>query len=255
MKTILFASGFCVGLLFLSGCASHGPAPSEAASRSASAIEQRPGLGTGFGERLDSPVRPTRFARQNQKTPDGTGRIYYNDSKGVAAMASAAGKARPLSHPLKVAGGLVSIGVKDARGRWLPGRYAGGFGFVEGREGERYEVLLKNESHARVEVVLSVDGLDVMDGQPASYQKRGYVLGAGESVLVDGFRTGPDAVAAFRFSSVADSYTAQRHQTARNVGVIGVAAFVEKGSDPWSSESWRRKTADPFPGRKWATEP
>ena len=66
------------------------------------------------------------------------------------------------------------------------------------------------------------------------------------SLEIDGFRKSEDEVAAFRFAKVRDSYAAQRGD-ARNVGVIGVAFFAERGDDWSSSEVWRRETASPFP--------
>jgi hypothetical protein len=59
-----------------------------------------------------------------------------------------------------------------------------------------------------------------------------------------------DQVAAFRFGSVRGSYAAGKGGE-RNVGVIGVALFSERGAErPWTArEIERREAADPFPGR------
>ncbi len=110
-------------------------------------------------------------------------------------------------------------------------------------------IVIMNPSPLRREVVVSVDGLDTMDGQPASLKKRGYILEPGEEFAVEGFRTGPETVAAFRFGSVSDSYSEQRHGTSRNVGVIGLAVFEETNKD-----ADKRDDADPFPST-WATPP
>jgi hypothetical protein len=61
-----------------------------------------------------------------------------------------------------------------------------------------------------------------------------------------------DEVAAFRFGSVADSYVQLKYGDARNVGVMGVAIFREKGSpllQPKSEEVKTRERANPFPGQ------
>lgn len=106
-----------------------------------------------------------------------------------------------------------------------------------------------------MEVVLSVDGLDVIDGRAASLSKRGYLVRPGGSITIEGFRESSEAVAAFRFSSVRDSYAARKYGETRNVGVIGIAAFNEYGTDPHDlDEAERRLRADPFPGR-FATPP
>src|SRR5205814_9322399 len=43
---------------------------------------------------------------------------------------------------------------------------------VVGEEGRRYSIVVRNRSDFRLEIVLSVDGLDVIDGRPASFRKR-----------------------------------------------------------------------------------
>jgi hypothetical protein len=97
--------------------------------------------------------------------------------------------------------------------------------------------------------VVSVDGLDVLDGKPASTKRPGYVIAPGATVEIKGFRTSYEAVAAFKFSSVSQSYANTRHGDTRNVGVIGLAAYLEKGTDPWKwmpKEIEQRDTARPF---------
>lgn len=211
---------------------------------------QRSGLATTFGERRDSSVRPTTFRRRDA-SPREQASIFYNNRDGLDAMMSGLwGKASATNQPVRVSYfGELQVGVRGADGAWLPAWIQSGRTLVEGRSGERYAIVLSNRSPARREVVVSVDGLDALDGQPASLRKRGYILDPGQEFAVEGFRTGPDTVAAFRFGSVEASYSNQRHGTARNVGVIGIAVFEEK--DP---ESERRLDADPFP-RAWATPP
>ena len=103
-----------------------------------------------------------------------------------------------------------------------------GRSYVLGMAGGRYSIRVKNPTARRVEAVISVDGLDVIDGENADFTgKRGYVVPAYGELLVDGFRTSTTQVAAFRFSAVADSY-AERKGKGRNVGVIGVAIFNKK---------------------------
>ena len=127
-----------------------------------------------------------------------------------------------------MAGGMITVGVKGAYGRWLGGGERGGRSYVEGNEGERYEIVLRNLTRTPLEAVVSVDGLDVLDGRSASFAKRGYIIGPRDTITIPGWRTSSEAVAAFRFASVADSYAAKKHGETRNVGVIGVAVFTPK---------------------------
>ena len=103
--------------------------------------------------------------------------------------------------------------------------------YVEGAAGERYTIRVSNPTDRRVEAVISVDGLDAVDGDPGDLRKRGYIVPPYGQVSVEGFRTSLDDVATFRFSAVGDSYAAQKGK-ARNVGVIAVAIFEEAGPPP-----------------------
>ena len=116
--------------------------------------------------------------------------------------------------------------------RTLPTFAHEGRRFVLGGLGERYRIRIVNPTATRVEAVISVDGLDALDGHPASFAKSGYVIPAFGDVTIDGWRTSLDTVAAFRFSSVRDSY-ASRTDHERNVGVIGVAFFRERPPIVW----------------------
>lgn len=121
----------------------------------------------------------------------------------------------------------VRLRVEDDSGRGLPTFDHLSRRYVLGSIGSRYRIRVTNPTASRVEAVVSVDGLDVIDGLTASVGKRGYVVPAFGDVVIDGFRTSRDSVAAFRFSSVADSYAGRKDQD-RNVGVIGVAIFRER---------------------------
>ncbi|HWO26060.1 MAG TPA: hypothetical protein VNO30_45350 [Kofleriaceae bacterium] len=103
--------------------------------------------------------------------------------------------------------------------------------YVQGNAGERYVIRVTNPTPNRVEAIVSVDGLDVIDGEPGDLRKRGYVVPPYGDVRIEGFRTSHQDVATFRFSSVNDSYAGQKGK-ARNVGVIAVAIFEEQRETP-----------------------
>lgn len=150
----------------------------------------------------------------------------------VAATALAAGpsaSARPWWSGRSRAGSYqVEVLV---HGRSRPTYHHRGRTYVEGRRGERYVIRVHNRSWRRVEAVISVDGRDVIDGEPSHLRKRGYVIPPYSYVDVDGFRVSMHDVAAFRFTSVPDSY-ASRMGTPWRVGVIGVAIFPERARRP-----------------------
>lgn len=104
--------------------------------------------------------------------------------------------------------------------------------FVLGLLGERYTLRVVNRSGRRIEAVVSVDGRDVIDGMRADWrEKRGYLVPAWGSVDIDGWRLSHREAAAFRFSTVSESYAA-KIGNAREVGVIGVAIFPERWYPP-----------------------
>jgi hypothetical protein len=227
------------------------------AMRPAEPAPTRPGLGTEWGETRRSSVSTSAFVRADTRSPFATAAMFYNDEDGARAMASMSGFKRFTEGTIDVGGGVATARLKDGAGRFLSGFEAGGKKFMIGAAGDRYSIVIQNHAPARLEIVVSVDGLDVLDGQEASFAKRGYIIGPQSSIEIDGFRQSTETVAAFRFGSVKESYAEKKHGTTRNVGVIGVAVFNEQGTNPSSwplNDANQRLNADPFPGR-FATPP
>jgi hypothetical protein len=219
--------------------------------------ENRPGLGTEWGETRFSRISTVPFVRADPDSPFATAALFYNDEEGARAMASSAGFRRTSPGWSSQAGGVVSVGLRDEHRGFLSGFTVGGKSFIIGEAGRRYSIVVRNNTDSRLEVVLSVDGLDVLDGKAASFTKRGYLIDPRGELEVDGFRQSTDTVAAFRFGSVRGSYAALKTGDSRNVGVIGVAIFNERGTHPapWTAdEVQRRRDANPFPGQ-FATPP
>lgn len=226
------------------------------ASRS-EAPADRPGLGTQWGETRNSPISTVQFQRADMGSPFATAALFYNDEEGARAMTASSGFRRTPSGSFSIASGLVSVGLRDESSRFFSGFSSGGRDYVVGESGHRYTIVVRNNTNFRLEIVLSVDGLDVLDGKAASFGKRGYLVDPRGEVEIDGFRQSMDTVAAFRFGSVRGSYAGQKTGDTRNVGVIGVAVFNEMGTNPvpWTpGEVQQRRDANPFPGQ-FATPP
>jgi hypothetical protein len=234
--------------------------PSGAAERSARAPSEpapqapprdRPGLGTEWGESRSSHVHDVSFARQDESRPFAMALLHYNDRAGVEALASYHDSRGPRLRDVSTAGGAITVAIHDGAGEPLEAMHLGDRTYVVGRQGERYTIVLTNHTDHRFEAVATVDGLDVINGRTGTLTNRGYVLMPYATLEIDGFRQSQDAVAAFRFAKVADSYAAQTG-SARNVGVIGVAFFSERGDSfaPYGEGELRtRDTASPFPGQ------
>ena len=127
-----------------------------------------------------------------------------------------------------VASAHYSLTLEDEYGHELPTYQHGGERWVMGRYGQRYNLRIRNHTGRRVEVVVTVDGRDVVTGKRGDFKNaRGYVIDAYDSVVIDGFRKSLSSVAAFRFTDPGDSYSS-RMGTPENVGVIGAAFFPER---------------------------
>jgi hypothetical protein len=103
--------------------------------------------------------------------------------------------------------------------------------FVAGQPGARYGLRVTNHSDGRVLVVMSVDGVNVLTGETAGYDQRGYIFGPHETYDVTGWRKSLTEVAAFTFARLPDSYAARTGRP-EDVGVIGIAVFDEKAPEP-----------------------
>jgi hypothetical protein len=165
-----------------------------------------------------------------KKTARGIGIALSLTLLGACAEARPVGDARSGGALTSYAGGYELQVLVD--GVPAPAFFQNGETYVMGSLGERYTLRIVNHTGRRIEAVASVDGRDVVDGRPADFRnKRGYIVPAWGSVDIDGWRLSRAQVAAFRFSSVADSYAA-RTGSAREVGVIGAAIFPERFVPP-----------------------
>lgn len=228
------------------------PAPPAHAGAIAQPVPERPGLGTTFGEQVYAPVSFAPFKRASS-APWADVVLHYNDADGIAAHAAYLGT-RPSPLEIYAGDGSLSVALVDEAGNTLPGLQAQGRTLILGADGQRYRIAVRNATSARFEIVASVDGLDVIDGKPADPNRRGYLVAPYDTLVIDGFRTSDANVAAFRFGSVADSYAAQTSGD-RNVGVVGIAIFAERGAVWTAGELGLRDTANPFPNRGYAMPP
>jgi hypothetical protein len=101
--------------------------------------------------------------------------------------------------------------------------------YIEGRSGSNYEIELRNHTYNRVQAVLSVDGLSVVDGKEAGPQSSSYLIEPRGTLRVPGWLLDANNAAKFAFAGKRDSYASQLSDgKTRNVGVIGVLVYTEK---------------------------
>lgn len=121
----------------------------------------------------------------------------------------------------------VELSIVDRdQGNELPYYSQRGQRWVAGQNGHPYSLRLTNRTPGRVLVVLSVDGLNVINGQVASPDQTGYVLEPWQRADITGWRKSHQEVAQFVFTDPGRSY-ASRTGRPDNVGVIGMAVFNE----------------------------
>lgn len=165
---------------------------------------------------------------------------------GAAACATAN---VPFTSP-SVRGGIASLELYDrVSGATLPVYSRHSERFVVGNPGSEYRMRLRNLSGARILVVASVDGVNIISGETATPEQSGYVLGPWESVDVDGWRKNFNQTAAFFFTDLANSYAARTGRP-NDVGVIGVAVFQERqrvaaAPQPWFADKLAKQQGSP----------
>src|SRR5271154_6560499 len=111
-----------------------------------------------------------------------------------------------------------------------PYRYRGEY-WVAGTPGDRYSIVIRNDRGDRLLAVTAVDGINVVSGENAGWNQSGYVFAPGESYPIEGWRKSNQEIAAFEFTASPNSY-AERTGRPANVGVIGVALFLERPVPP-----------------------
>lgn len=102
--------------------------------------------------------------------------------------------------------------------------------FVEGKEGSKYSLRIKNDIPNRVKVVPSIDGINVISGKPATGERDeiGYILSGYQSFDCDGYRLDNNSVASFKFVKSDQSYAKSEKGILGTTGVIGLRVWIEK---------------------------
>jgi len=128
----------------------------------------------------------------------------------------------------RAAGSLADVQIIDRdTGSVLPMYRSRGEYWVAGRPGARYSIMIQNHRGERLLAVTAVDGINVISGETGAWGQSGYVFSPGESYEIAGWRKSNAEIAAFNFTAAGNSY-AQRTGRPANIGVIGVALFLER---------------------------
>lgn len=196
-------------------------------------LESRPGLGSKLGHEIYDASTVAAFYRKAGGLPDAVATFHYNDEDGARLMAEVVGPPSKHRGAFELIPGRLKVSVEARYGDAAFEYYrADGHFFVVGTPGSSYELKLENLTKDALEVVVSVDGLDILDGLPASVRKPGYMIGPKKTITIAGMRVG-GKLRSLEFSTVAEARaaTAFGERGARNVGVVGVACYVEDATE------------------------
>jgi hypothetical protein len=211
MNKMNFLGAIASIILFLSGCSS------SPMNRTYSTED----VGTAWGEDVRSSVTSVSATRESQEP---TEVIIINYAKVTP---------KNQQQTYSIRAGELEYAVRDNNFKSMPiiKRYNPSSRqwqfYIAAKAGVNYQLYVRNFSFDNnYEVVATVDGLDVLNGKPGSLHNNGYIVNAGKSLAIRGFRKDRHTEAAFQFSDISDSYAANStYGNASNTGVIGFATF------------------------------
>lgn len=139
----------------------------------------------------------------------------------------------------------------EANGRRIPEYGHRGKTHIEGRRGYNYQIKFRNSRAERVLVIPSVDGLNTIDGNPASPNGPGYAVQGYSSLTISGWRTSTSEVRKFDFRDKSSSM-AGKTVGQQNCGFIGVQVYAEKYVPPAhviyvNAPNWPPPPPSPWP--------
>jgi hypothetical protein len=121
--------------------------------------------------------------------------------------------------------------------------------FLEAKKGETYSIVIRNMTHERVGVVVSVDGRNIISGKRSDLRSTEdmYLVNGYDQGRYDGWRTDKDTVHKFYFSEPGDSYSIRTFNDASAMGVIAVAVYREKDRPQPRNEMRKQESAPAAP--------
>jgi len=125
-----------------------------------------------------------------------------------------------------------------------------GNNWVEARKGSHFEIKVENKDWRRSLAIISVDGLNVIDGEHKDpWESRGYIVQGNGSIRIPGWKISQDQVREFVFTDKCTGYAAKIGTNPKNIGVIGIAIFSEKINYTLSYSSvYKDNSGNPFTG-------
>ena len=200
------------------------------------------------------------FIREEVTEPFIVARAFYGSQPAVKAMLEVQDDTSSSFRGLhRVGDGLISIGIKDGRGRWLRTHECGGHLFVEATEGQPCQIVVKNNARTRLEIVAGIDGADAVNAGPFNLSNQGIVVAPLQTIVIGKVKRHQPAKLIFGRGRDASRGPVVMSHVAPSNGSIIVCAFRPKDRFPWEGSISRpmHTTAMPgkFPQRRFEPEP
>lgn len=211
MKKFYFLISFIL-CLFLAACSKK---ESEIATEQNAQVSADEKLGTKWGDEVTSHVTEVNLKRLSDQ-PIAESQVRYANKQYQGKTVNS----------ISLAAGKISFSIVDDVDAVLPLFREGQSYFLAGQDGQSYQLKYENHTDSTFEVVVSVDGIDVLDGSTASRTNSGYVLHPHSELKIEGFRKSDSAVASFTFSKPEDAYAANSNNgSIQNTGIIGTVIY------------------------------
>lgn len=155
----------------------------------------------------------------------------------VPPAARAGHRVTSRDHDRAVEGQAISVEVR-VDGDWVPlmrAPHTWDRHYFEAQRGENYALRIRNRTDRRIGVLISVDGLNVVNGERSSLSPHEpmYVLGPRATSTIRGWRSSLDHVREFVFVDEERSYASRTDQANGDMGWIRVLAFEERSRGGW----------------------
>ncbi len=171
-------------------------------------------LGTQWGDDVGSEATMVDIQRIDDEPIDEMQVTYADKSYDGRAINS-----------ISLVAGKVDFSVAADRGQLSIYRDRGNY-FIQGKAGQAYRLVYQNNSANTYEIVATVDGLNVLNGDAASRYDSGYVLQPNDELVIEGFRKSQSTVASFIFSKPENAYAANTPSgSIDNTGIIGTVVY------------------------------
>lgn len=144
--------------------------------------------------------------------------------------------------------GMVSLRFENDRGRRLPAVQCGGHLVVTGEPGQAWRLLVKNETDVPIEVLPSVDGIDLETGEVADLRRRGRLLAPRETTLFTSIADAEGRAVPLAFREISDTSALHRITPTGTLGSVIVCVFLPDGKDSFFTRPLLERRLPDLPG-------